>query len=131
MRTRLYRTDKNFQIPHGTRGGYSNHKCHCPDCTAAAAKANREYNAKTGSGRTRARRFKGCEEMSELDCIKLLLKQGRRCAICSKELFWPSTNTHVDHDHKTGKIRGILCTGCNTRLGWFEQYSQQAKEYLR
>lgn len=42
------------------------------------------------------------------------------CAICT--LPPPGgQRLHVDHDHKTGKIRGLLCHGCNTFLGKLEK----------
>lgn len=37
------------------------------------------------------------------------------CAICLKQ-----EATHVDHDHETGKVRGILCHHCNAGLGLFK-----------
>jgi len=45
-------------------------------------------------------------------------KQGGKCAICGcvppkVAYHW----LHVDHDHKTGKVRGLLCTACNKALG--------------
>jgi hypothetical protein len=43
-----------------------------------------------------------------------LARQGNRCAICNSE-FRKTPN--VDHDHQTGKIRGLLCGGCNTGMG--------------
>lgn len=36
----------------------------------------------------------------------------------------------IDHDHKTGHFRGLLCAGCNRRLGWYEQVKDSIKEYL-
>ena len=36
----------------------------------------------------------------------------------------------VDHDHNTGKIRGLLCNNCNSKLGWYEINKDNIKEYL-
>lgn len=54
---------------------------------------------------------------------RMLEGQGRKCAICRKR-----GATHVDHDHDTGVLRGILCFNCNRMLGyarddliWFEK----------
>jgi hypothetical protein len=46
-------------------------------------------------------------------------KQGFRCAICRRD-FGESLRECVDHDHVTGKVRGILCFRCNTGMGAFE-----------
>lgn len=55
-----------------------------------------------------------------------LLKQKGVCAICGKQETRINPRTHkpyalsTDHDHKTGKVRGLLCYKCNTGLGWIE-----------
>lgn len=61
----------------------------------------------------------------------LLEKQEGKCAICSllygKEL-------HIDHCHKTNKVRGLLCNKCNVALGFFEdniEILQNAIKYLQ
>tara|TARA_R110001606_G_scaffold253963_1_gene401790 strand:+ start:411 stop:788 length:378 start_codon:yes stop_codon:yes gene_type:complete len=47
----------------------------------------------------------------------ILNKQNNCCAICNKHESEIKTNLHVDHCHTTGKIRGLLCFGCNILLG--------------
>lgn len=47
--------------------------------------------------------------------------QGNACAICGySDMSNPKVFHHVDHCHSTGKVRGILCTNCNTALGKFK-----------
>ncbi len=48
----------------------------------------------------------------------LLLEQGGRCAIC-REFPAEGENLAVDHDHKTKRVRGLLCHRCNRALGQF------------
>lgn len=67
--------------------------------------------------------------LSEEKYIKLLELQDNKCKICNEEL----TKPNVDHCHKTGKVRGILCRGCNHGLGNFKDNTEllmKAKEYL-
>lgn len=61
----------------------------------------------------------------------LLLMQRNACAIC-KEIF--SKTPAVDHCHKTGEVRGLLCAPCNTALGGFRDsivFLKSAEEYLQ
>lgn len=47
----------------------------------------------------------------------MLAQQGGRCASCPRtEPGGRGAYFHVDHDHQTGKVRGLLCFGCNTAL---------------
>lgn len=75
--------------------------------------------------------------ISAKEYVELLEKQGHVCAICGE----PETRIHrgtlasfsVDHDHETGKIRGLLCGTCNHGLGYFRddvELMKSAIEYL-
>jgi hypothetical protein len=46
----------------------------------------------------------------------MLGQQDGRCAICTQAMAEP----HIDHDHNTGRVRGLLCAKCNLGLGHFE-----------
>jgi hypothetical protein len=43
--------------------------------------------------------------------------QNRRCAICTIALSLEGKTTNIDHCHRTGKIRGLLCVLCNWLIG--------------
>ena len=47
------------------------------------------------------------------DFNNLVEAQDDLCGICGDEL----DKINIDHDHESGKVRGLLCTGCNTGLG--------------
>lgn len=63
----------------------------------------------------------------------LVIKQGSKCAICLTT-FSTTFDTHVDHCHTTGRVRGLLCNGCNTGLGQFRDnplFLSSAIDYLK
>jgi hypothetical protein len=58
----------------------------------------------------------------------------RGCAICKVEDAVKRGGWHVDHDHSTGKTRGVLCGHCNRGMGFLKDDSEicaAAAEYLR
>ena len=65
-------------------------------------------------------------------------QQNGVCAICGKpERVRKNTGVinrlSVDHDHKTGKVRGLLCHSCNVRVGVLDnvKFIEKAKIYLK
>jgi len=50
---------------------------------------------------------------------KMLIEQNYRCKICGFKTPKNKRLLKIDHDHKTKKIRGLLCFNCNTALGKF------------
>jgi hypothetical protein len=57
---------------------------------------------------------------------RLLVACNGRCTICGNK-FLNSKDTNIDHDHATGKFRGILCSCCNRALG----YARDSPQVLR
>ena len=79
-------------------------------------------------------RLKKQYELTISDFNNLLLAQNMRCAICNQPLDLQNPNkVHIDHDHKTGKVRGVLCRDCNLAIGYLKdnpEYTKRATEYL-
>lgn len=66
------------------------------------------------------------------DYENMLLKQKGVCAICH-QLPKSKNRLHIDHDHDTGLIRGLLCFRCNFGLSYFSENMlvvKRAAEYL-
>ena len=59
--------------------------------------------------------------VTEEEVIASFWQHGSCCAACRKPLILWASNMAVDHDHKTGKFRGVLCSSCNTTLGIFNE----------
>ena len=49
--------------------------------------------------------------------LEMLHSQNYSCAICKKHKDDFDRNLSIDHNHITGKVRGLLCTKCNLVLG--------------
>lgn len=67
--------------------------------------------------------------LSVEDYNAMLIAQEGRCAICKR--IKKKLNLAVDHNHKTGAVRGLLCAPCNRHVGWFEAHGQAVVEYLK
>lgn len=64
---------------------------------------------------------------------ELLKSQDNKCAICKTHQQDLKRTLSVDHDHNTGKVRGLLCDNCNRALGYFKDDTsilEVAKNYL-
>lgn len=79
-----------------------------PERVRASWKKKEERYRQTGIAK--ARRY----GLTVEDYNVLVEKHSGRCAICDKEAL-----LHIDHNHKNGVVRGMLCLQCNTGLGSF------------
>lgn len=63
---------------------------------------------------------------------KLFNRQDCRCACCGSDIPHSKRGWHTDHDHRTGHVRGILCSPCNLAVGYYESDRRNLVEtYLR
>ncbi len=71
--------------------------------------------------------------ISSVEFQELLAKQNGVCAICGGTQADPARPLAVDHDHDTGRVRGLLCDPCNQGLGGLQdspELLKRAIEYL-
>ena len=76
--------------------------------------------------------------ITQQDYEAMLARQDGKCAICGateNRVNHPRErkNFYVDHDHKTGKVRGLLCHNCNFAIGYFQddpERMRRAADYL-
>lgn len=98
----------------------------CPRCHEVKAHALWERNARSSDGfasyckvcraeRNRASYYKRKYGITEAELAEMIESQARVCPICLS-----SKPEHVDHDHETGRVRGVLCFNCNSALGQFK-----------
>lgn len=81
-----------------------------PDKLAASARARYRTNPEKYRAKGRRQRY-GITPEEYRDHV---VGQAGRCLIC---LRVPDHDLHVDHDHATGAIRGLLCNKCNRGIG--------------
>lgn len=82
-------------------------------------KQKREWAAEN-KDRNRYRRIEIGFGLSQEQFDAVFEHQGKCCGICKSETYGKSRNRlswHIDHDHSTGVVRGILCSRCNPMLG--------------
>lgn len=110
--------------PRGERGGVVVYKSTCKDCAATRARQWARDNPERHRNTRRARELRETYGISPEIYNTMLSGQGGVCAICGQ----PETRSHgrtgtefrlaVDHDHETGRVRGLLCQGCNRGIGF-------------
>jgi hypothetical protein len=88
-------------------------------CRKCSKVHTRSYNLPTKYGITAA------------DFARMLLQQGGKCACCSATFAMEGSKTDrpcVDHNHKTGEVRSLLCGRCNLAAGNVQDSSARAEQ---
>lgn len=79
----------------------------------------------------REKQYRRLYGMSLQDYNTLFLEQGGKCKICKTHQTEFNKSLHVDHCHKTNRIRGLLCNRCNLVLGKAEDNIELLKEHIK
>lgn len=109
------RVDRYAMDPHVSE---SRRRRYQEDAYAISACERRLYSSDRPGAR--ARDIKKKYGLSAEDYARILHSQGVRCGSCDDKLLLDK-NTHIDHCHATGRVRGILCHSCNTALGLLKE----------
>src|SRR6266576_6499289 len=84
-----------------------------------------------GDGRVREFNLRNSYKLSGAEYAKLHKQQGGRCAICHRLPHECGNKAlSVDHSHTTEKVRGLLCSSCNTGLGMFADDVTRLKDAI-
>jgi hypothetical protein len=110
----------------GYKDGY------CSRCKTCMNNLGRDYysnNSEQIKRKNKISKLKSRHGLSEIEYNLILEAQNGLCALCKN----PPTETSlcVDHEHGKGRIRGLLCSACNIRLGWLENNKDNIENYLK
>jgi hypothetical protein len=98
---------------------------YCSDTCSVRGQLQKDRKFHTTYRPTRIERTYGLSPEAH---VALYEKQNRACALCKDS--YPMRVLVVDHDHNTKAVRGLLCRGCNMRLGWWERRKHQIHAYV-
>lgn len=124
---------KPFSEFHKNKGKADGHTCLCKQCRKEEQKEKLESDYLGTRLKERAANLKRMFGISLNEYDKKLEEQNGVCAICGG-LCKSGKRLAVDHDHKTGQIRELLCGNCNGGLGKFQdnpELLEKAAEYIR
>jgi len=101
--------------------------------TPVYKKAQAAYRARNREKILKQRRgsnYKSKYGITVEDYERMLRSQRGRCKICRRKASEFKRRLHVDHCHITGKVRGLLCAGCNLAVGHLEKDPVRAAAIL-
>lgn len=90
----------------------------CPKCRSAERHPSHGWCRACRNQSTRKHQTKWRYGISHSERDAMIQKQRNRCASCEETIGKEIPRTvNIDHCHKSGTVRGILCSACNTSLG--------------
>ena len=100
---------------------HPNGDSYCSACKVERTKKSRKAHPEKHSEYGWRSRIKGTYGITEEDYSQMFIEQQGQCGICFSSLIYRDKATHIDHDHDTGEVRGLLCHGCNTAIGLLKE----------
>lgn len=126
-----------FRINAVSKKGLPIYRSYCYKCQLSA---NTSWRSKRKESKEDYERYVRNETLRPYginvdDYNRMFKEQGGKCKICESTTPKSKRNKHfyIDHDHKTGKVRGLLCNRCNSGLSCFEDtpaFLSNAIKYL-
>lgn len=110
------------------RGSSSGRQAYCKPCHAAAQRA-RKIRDPERYRRVEMKAFLLLNYGLTVEAYEeMLARQGGVCAICGEHRTLKRQNRlHVDHDHVTRRVRGLLCSRCNSAVGMLADNPDRAR----
>lgn len=126
---------KSFEEYHNKKDSPDGKHTHCKLCDYKATRRSIESNPKRYRARRRVALLKYDYGLSVEEYDKMFKEQDGKCKICgSTDTGSAQTNNlSVDHDHTTGRVRGLLCSKCNRGIGYLQDnpmFLRAAADYL-
>lgn len=128
------------EFPRYNSGQATGYRGFCRPCLSAKSLEYSHRNPEHTYLVIRNRMLRHRYGIEEADYQRMFQEQHGKCAICrtdkptrtGKKLLTGDDHAfHVDHDHETGAVRGLLCPSCNKALGLLGEHNLSAAiEYI-
>lgn len=114
---RLEKDQSLFSIDKSRRDGLQ------PRCKSCSALANKEYKARKDPRELKKNQYKAFIKhkygVSVEWVEERLAAHNNKCKVCGAKMELHTNTVAIDHCHKTGEVRDIVCKKCNTAMGHF------------
>lgn len=106
---------------------------HCKECGRESARRTyHKQRNETPEAHSLKRYSEGIKSRYGIDIgeyNRLLASQNWQCAVCKADRADATkARLHVDHNHQTGRVRGLLCTRCNNALGYAADNAERLRQ---
>jgi len=93
----------------------------CLGCKAKREKTEPQSHSMACRAASMKYKLRWMYNMTAEEFVRMFTEQDGKCKICGSKLGTILLGKlNIDHDHKTGKVRGLLCRSCNMGLGSFK-----------